>query len=200
MHLTEEQEKVKALLVEAMTVLCKNGITYRSEFSIEGLLGITVDNEEVFLINVNQIVKGEESHLVPGPAVSAEKTRTGPGSPSKSWRGGRRGRPPSHPGSSPGMDRQQQSALKRTGAGDTNSEPPAKRLTTSVGHEEGDEQSVTIVKNEPNQSDDDVTEVEETSHGSTGAIPPSASPSRPLTKPALTVSKLLIIFHVFFLR
>ena len=193
MHLTEEQEKVKALLLEAMTVLCKNGITYRTEFTIEGLLGITVDNEEVFLINVNQVVKGDQ-HLVPGPSVSAEKTiRTGAHSPLKTFRGGRRGRPPSHPGQSPGTSRQQ-STLKRAGAGgDASLEPPSKRLAPSAGQEEGDEQLVGVVKSEPDHDDDDVAEVEENSRESSGANIPSTSPSQPSTQPAQTVSLLPIL-------
>ncbi len=59
MLLTEEQAKVRALLCEAITVLCKNGLSYSTEFSIEGLLGITVDNSEVFLISINESIKNE---------------------------------------------------------------------------------------------------------------------------------------------
>ena len=55
--LFEEQEKVKALLREAVTVLCRNGLTFNSELTVEGLLGITVDNKEVFLVNINEQMK-----------------------------------------------------------------------------------------------------------------------------------------------
>ena len=55
--LLEEQEKVKALLREAVTVLCRNGLTFNSELTVEGLLGITVDNKEVFLVNINEKIK-----------------------------------------------------------------------------------------------------------------------------------------------
>ena len=54
---SSEQLRVKALLTEAITVLCKNGLRYRREFSVEGLLGITLDNEDVFLININETVR-----------------------------------------------------------------------------------------------------------------------------------------------
>ena len=59
MVLKEDQAKVKALLTEAITVLCKNGLTYRAEFSVEGLLGITLDNDEVFLISINETIRGD---------------------------------------------------------------------------------------------------------------------------------------------
>ncbi len=57
--MAEDREKVKALLTEAITVLCKNGLQYISEFTVEGLLGITLDQEEVFLININERIKSE---------------------------------------------------------------------------------------------------------------------------------------------
>ncbi len=59
MPLSEDQEKVKVLLSEAITVLCRNGLNYRNEFTIEGLLGITLDSEDVFLVNINERVKSK---------------------------------------------------------------------------------------------------------------------------------------------
>ena len=59
MLLTDEQAKVRALLAEAITVLCKNGLSYRNEFCVEGLLGITLDNEDVFLISINETIKSD---------------------------------------------------------------------------------------------------------------------------------------------
>ena len=52
-----EQSRLKELLCEAITVLCKASLSYRSEFNIEGLVGITVDNEEIFLINLNEHIR-----------------------------------------------------------------------------------------------------------------------------------------------
>ena len=52
-----EQQRVRALLTEAITVLCKNGLNYKSKFSIEGLLGITIDDDEIFLVNLSQTIK-----------------------------------------------------------------------------------------------------------------------------------------------
>ena len=49
--------RVRGLLTEAITMLCKSSLVYRTEFSIEGLLGITLDNNEVFLININEKVQ-----------------------------------------------------------------------------------------------------------------------------------------------
>ena len=57
----EEQSKIKLLLTEAIAVLCRNGLTYQSGLSIEGLLGITLDNQNVFLISLNETIEGSSS-------------------------------------------------------------------------------------------------------------------------------------------
>lgn len=54
MNLKEDQEKVKALLSEAITVLCKSGLKYKSELNVEGLIGITIDRNEVVLVSVRE--------------------------------------------------------------------------------------------------------------------------------------------------
>ena len=64
MLLNEEQSKLRALVTEAITVLCRNGITYKHEVCVEGLLGITTDNQDVFLISLNEIIKHEQLNSV----------------------------------------------------------------------------------------------------------------------------------------
>ena len=57
-----DKERIRALLSEAITVLCKNGLGYELEFSVEGLLGITVDKEDIFLVNIKEsVLKGQDS-------------------------------------------------------------------------------------------------------------------------------------------
>ena len=55
----ENKVRVKKLLTEAVTLLCKNSISYGAELSIEGLLGITVDSTEVYLVNFNEKVMND---------------------------------------------------------------------------------------------------------------------------------------------
>lgn len=55
----EDQVRVKALLTEAITVLCKDGLRYTSQLSIEGLLGITIDRQDIFLVNINEVLQTE---------------------------------------------------------------------------------------------------------------------------------------------
>ena len=56
MVIRTDQQQIKALLTEAITVLCKNGLNYNSEFAIEGLLAITLDKEDIFLVKVNEVI------------------------------------------------------------------------------------------------------------------------------------------------
>ena len=60
----EDQARLKALLTEAVRVILKNGLRFNQEISVEGLLGITLDNTDVFLININEIIKNELTHAV----------------------------------------------------------------------------------------------------------------------------------------
>ncbi len=52
------RERVRSGLAEAITNLCKDGLNFSSEMCVEGLLGITLDNKDVFLVNIKEVVKG----------------------------------------------------------------------------------------------------------------------------------------------
>ena len=55
-----EHERVAVGLKEAIRFICKSSLSYSAELSIEGLLGITLDNDEVFLVNIKEVVQGIE--------------------------------------------------------------------------------------------------------------------------------------------
>ncbi len=54
-----EEEKVKHAVTEALTALCVNTLFYESQFTVEGLLGITLDNTDVILVKVDETVRGQ---------------------------------------------------------------------------------------------------------------------------------------------
>jgi len=56
-----DHERVTKLLTDTVTLLCKNGLSYDHELRIQGLLGITVDNSEVFLVSINDSFDGSSS-------------------------------------------------------------------------------------------------------------------------------------------
>ena len=41
-------------------MLCKNSLPYKHELSVQGLLGITLDKEDIFLVNIKEILKPHE--------------------------------------------------------------------------------------------------------------------------------------------
>ena len=54
MVVQSDLNRIKALLTEAVTVLCKNALSFGCELNIEGLLGITLDKQDVFLVSINE--------------------------------------------------------------------------------------------------------------------------------------------------
>ena len=54
------RNKVRTALREAILSLCSSALDYTMELSVEGLIGVTVDKEDVFLVNVNEIVRSAE--------------------------------------------------------------------------------------------------------------------------------------------
>ena len=56
MQLRADQQRVKDLLSDTITLLCKNGLQYDSEFCVQALIGITLDRGQVFLVNINETI------------------------------------------------------------------------------------------------------------------------------------------------
>ena len=68
----KHNESIKKLLTETMLLLCKNGIRFHSEFTINALIGITVDSTNIFLVNINETIVSSEidpsqTHSVTSP-------------------------------------------------------------------------------------------------------------------------------------
>lgn len=70
MVLTADQQRVKALLTETITLLCKNGLRFQDKFCIEGLIGITLDEDDIFLININETIHTHACDTGPTEQVS----------------------------------------------------------------------------------------------------------------------------------
>ena len=73
-----DQERVKNLLTDTVSLLCRNGLAYQDELKVEGLIGITLDNNEVFLVHINQTFStgGGEAPAVPQLPVMEPATPT----------------------------------------------------------------------------------------------------------------------------
>lgn len=54
-----DHERVRSLLMETVTLLCRNGLHFNKELKIEGLLGITLDDKDIFIVHINEKVTDE---------------------------------------------------------------------------------------------------------------------------------------------
>jgi len=54
-----DHERIKTLLKDTITLLCRNGLNFKTEFSVEALIGITLDKEDVVLVSINEIIRTE---------------------------------------------------------------------------------------------------------------------------------------------
>ena len=49
----EDDELIRNQLTEAVVSLCRNALPFTKDVSVQGLLGITLDKQNVFLLNIN---------------------------------------------------------------------------------------------------------------------------------------------------
>lgn len=49
-----DQERVRNLLTDTVTLLCKNGLQFNKQLKVQGLLGITTDENDVFVVHINE--------------------------------------------------------------------------------------------------------------------------------------------------
>ena len=79
------------MLRDTVTLLCKTGLYFKSQLKVQGLLGITIDDKDVFIIHMNEVLESDDititsfspatgSHTVSAPVRSYPQTT--PGRPS----------------------------------------------------------------------------------------------------------------------
>jgi len=60
MGLKKAENQVKIMLADTIMAMCRNTLNYHGEVCVEGLLGITLDKEEIFLVSINQTITNPE--------------------------------------------------------------------------------------------------------------------------------------------
>ena len=50
----QDQERIKNLLIDTVTLLCKNSVQFQDELHVEGLLGVSVDKRDVFFVHISK--------------------------------------------------------------------------------------------------------------------------------------------------
>ena len=82
MKLREDQERLQGLLKETITLLCKNGLHFKRNFQVKALIGITTDDDSLFMVDINETVgdadgvDGDESHLDTSLRGSGDESRS----------------------------------------------------------------------------------------------------------------------------
>ena len=137
MVLRPDQERVRTLLQDTITLLCRNGLNYKNEFDIKALIGITLDKDEVFLVDIKETIKStidkEESE-----EENIEDNGSIPNSPSRKRRK-HRSRKRSHGGDGAGSD----------GESYASDSVPSTPLNNRVKAEDDDSNDAIIIKDEP---------------------------------------------------
>ena len=69
-----DKQRIRTALVQHIMSLCQVGLSYNVELSVEGLLGITLDKSDIFLINIKEVVSAEQGKssesVIPGHSAS----------------------------------------------------------------------------------------------------------------------------------
>ena len=50
----QDQERIRNLLIDTVTLLCKNSVQFQDALQVEGLLGVSVDKKDVFFIHISK--------------------------------------------------------------------------------------------------------------------------------------------------
>jgi len=51
-----QQDHIQTVLKDTIVLLCQNGLQFQSEFSVEALVAITVDQSEVVLVSIKETI------------------------------------------------------------------------------------------------------------------------------------------------
>ena len=51
----EDIERARVLLSNTVGVLCRNSLRYGRELQVQGLIGVTVDGKQVFLVSIDEL-------------------------------------------------------------------------------------------------------------------------------------------------
>jgi len=62
-EMLEERERLRKLLCDTVSMLCRNSLPHQRGIRIQGVIGITVDEEEVFLVHINNTVTSRPDTL-----------------------------------------------------------------------------------------------------------------------------------------
>lgn len=72
MTLPPDRERVRQVLSETIGLLCRNGLSFGCQLSVDALIGITVDHKDVFLISIKDTYDSEKNLHRPSNSIAAQ--------------------------------------------------------------------------------------------------------------------------------
>ena len=64
------------MLLSTVSMLCRNGLQFDRELKVEGLIGITLDNDEVFLVHIDEKIRSQAEDIQIAKTVTEPRKRT----------------------------------------------------------------------------------------------------------------------------
>ena len=61
--MVNEADQLTSSPRDTILLLCKSGLRFHSEVTVDGLLGITVDGGQVFLVKISEVIANFANHL-----------------------------------------------------------------------------------------------------------------------------------------
>jgi len=49
-----EHERIRALVVDTISLLCRNGLSFENELRVQAVVGVTIDKDECFVVHINK--------------------------------------------------------------------------------------------------------------------------------------------------
>jgi len=72
----QERGRLKQLLIDTISLLCKNSLKYAVELKIEGVIGVTIDTDQVFIVHIDNTNKVEVKEKVSAHAFPSSDTHS----------------------------------------------------------------------------------------------------------------------------
>ncbi|ESO07078.1 hypothetical protein HELRODRAFT_184146 [Helobdella robusta] len=72
-----DQKRVSALLIQTVSLLCRNGLHFDRSLRIQGLLGITIDEKDVFVVQLDDTLLQKQLNNPPTNTSSANVSQAG---------------------------------------------------------------------------------------------------------------------------
>ena len=69
----QEHSRLEKVLIETITMLCKNSLAYSTELKIQGVLAVTIDTDNVLVVHIDKALDAFDTQTLAAPSNSSVK-------------------------------------------------------------------------------------------------------------------------------